>query len=98
MYSEHVETLSISLPTFFVHFIDNYIAKDKSKSPSVVIQDALQLLFDREQQRVEGNVATLKFDREQQDRELEQAYRDAAQEFDTDWEITASDGLSHETW
>jgi len=52
MYSEHVKTLSISLPTFFVHFIDNYIAKDKSKSPSVVIQDALQLLYDREQWRI----------------------------------------------
>jgi hypothetical protein len=29
---------------------------------------------------------------------LERAYRDAVQEFDTAWEITAKDGLSNETW
>jgi hypothetical protein len=30
--------------------------------------------------------------------DLERAYRDAVQEFDTAWEITAKDGLSNETW
>jgi len=96
MYRENTETLSISLPTFFIHSINNYITTHDNKSPSLVIQDALQLLLDQERQKGEGNVAP--FDRERQDRELEQAYRDAAQEFDADWEITASDGLSNETW
>jgi uncharacterized protein (DUF433 family) len=49
MYNEHVETLSISLPAFFAHFVEDYIAKNKSKSQSQVIQEALQLLYDREQ-------------------------------------------------
>jgi Arc/MetJ-type ribon-helix-helix transcriptional regulator len=96
MYSENTETLSISLPASFVHFINDYITTHDNKSPSMVIQDALQLLLNGERQRVEGDAAL--FDREQQDHELEQAYRDAAQEFDTNWEITASDGLSNETW
>ncbi len=94
MYPENTETLSISLPTFFIHSINDYITTHENKSPSLVIQDALQLLLDQE--KVEGNAAP--FDRERPDRELEQAYRDAAQEFDADWEITASDGLSNETW
>ncbi len=97
MYCENTETLSISLPTSFVHFINRYITTHENKSPSVVIQDALQLLLNQEKrQQVEGDAAP--FDRERQDRELEQAYCDAAHEFDTDWEITASDGLSNETW
>jgi uncharacterized protein (DUF433 family) len=51
MSSEHFETLSISLPAFFVHFIDDYITTYQKKSPSQVIQDALQLLHEREQER-----------------------------------------------
>jgi uncharacterized protein (DUF433 family) len=51
MYGENTETLSISLPTSFVHFINGYITTHENKSPSVVIQDALQLLSDREQGR-----------------------------------------------
>jgi uncharacterized protein (DUF433 family) len=51
MYSENTETLSISLPDFFVHFIEDYIAKNKRKSQSQVIQEALQLLYDREQKQ-----------------------------------------------
>jgi Arc/MetJ-type ribon-helix-helix transcriptional regulator len=97
MYHENTETLSISLPVFFVHFINGYITTHENKSPSVVIQDALQLLHERERQRLEGDAALFE-NRERQDRELEQAYCDAAQEFDTDWEITALDGLSNETW
>lgn len=31
-------------------------------------------------------------------RELEQAYRAAAQEQDTDFDITSADGLPHEAW
>jgi hypothetical protein len=31
-------------------------------------------------------------------RELEQAYREADQENDTAWEVTASDGLADEAW
>ncbi len=31
-------------------------------------------------------------------RELEQAYRAAAQEHDTDFDITTADGLHHEAW
>ena len=49
MYRENTETLSISLPAFFVHFINGYITTHENKSPSLVIQDALQLLYDREQ-------------------------------------------------
>ncbi len=95
MYSENIETLSISLPAFFVKFINNYISTHQNKSPSVVIQDALQLLLAQEErQQVAGNA----FDKKQQVLELEQAYRDAAQEFDTNWEITVMDGLSHEKW
>jgi len=41
---------------------------------------------------------TVHFEKERQDIELEQAYRDAAQEFDSSWEITTLDGLSNETW
>jgi antitoxin ParD1/3/4 len=33
-----------------------------------------------------------------QQQELEAAYRDANQEIDLDWEITAADGLADETW
>lgn len=33
-----------------------------------------------------------------QERELEQAYRDAAQEVDPAWEVTVKDGLTDETW
>ncbi len=50
MYSEQVETLSISLPAVFVHLIDN-IAKNKKQSQSQVIQEAVQLLSDREQEQ-----------------------------------------------
>lgn len=55
MYRENTETLSISLPAFFVHFINDYITTHENKSPSIVIQDALQLLHEREQQRVKGD-------------------------------------------
>jgi Arc/MetJ-type ribon-helix-helix transcriptional regulator len=51
MYRENVETLAISLPTFFVHFINDYMATYKNQSQSQVIQEALQLLRDREQKR-----------------------------------------------
>jgi len=51
MYPENTETLSISLPAFFVHFINGYITTHEKKSPSLVIQDALQLLYEREQGR-----------------------------------------------
>jgi metal-responsive CopG/Arc/MetJ family transcriptional regulator len=98
MYSENIETLSISLPAFLVKFINNYISTHQNKSPSVVIQDALQLLLAQEErQQVAGNAALL-FEKKQQVLELEQAYRDAAQEFDTNWEITVMDGLSNEKW
>lgn len=30
--------------------------------------------------------------------ELEDAYREAAQEVNSDWELTVADGLSDETW
>ncbi len=50
MYSEQVETLSISLPAVFVHLINN-IAKNKKQSQSQVIQEAVQLLSDREQEQ-----------------------------------------------
>ena len=33
-----------------------------------------------------------------QERELEQAYRDASQEVDPGWEVTVKDGLTDETW
>jgi Arc/MetJ-type ribon-helix-helix transcriptional regulator len=94
MSSEHFETLSISLPAFFVHFIDDYITTYQKKSPSQVIQDALQLLRDQERKQMPHT----NFDTEQQDQELELAYRDAVQEFDSAWEITTLDGLSNETW
>jgi Arc/MetJ-type ribon-helix-helix transcriptional regulator len=96
MYRNNFETLSISLPA--VHFMDDYIAKHESESQSQVIQEALQLLRDREQKQVDRDAMPFEFDTERQERELELAYRDAAQEFDTAWEITASDGLSNETW
>lgn len=51
MYHENTETLSISLPVFFVHFINGYITTHENKSPSVVIQEALQLLYEREQRQ-----------------------------------------------
>ena len=30
--------------------------------------------------------------------ELEQAYRDASREVDSDWDVTVADGLTDETW
>ena len=33
-----------------------------------------------------------------QERELEEAYREASQEVDADWEVTVADGLTDETW
>lgn len=33
-----------------------------------------------------------------QQQELEQAYREANQEIDPDWELTVADGLTDETW
>lgn len=33
-----------------------------------------------------------------QEQELEQAYREADAEIDTDWDFTVADGLSDETW
>lgn len=33
-----------------------------------------------------------------QEYELEQAYHEANQEIDPDWEITVADGLTDETW
>ncbi|AFY77509.1 MAG: CopG family transcriptional regulator [Hydrococcus sp. C42_A2020_068] len=33
-----------------------------------------------------------------QERELEEAYREASQEIDPDWELTVADGLADETW
>lgn len=33
-----------------------------------------------------------------QQQELEQAYREANQEIDPDWELTVADGLIDETW
>jgi Arc/MetJ-type ribon-helix-helix transcriptional regulator len=33
-----------------------------------------------------------------QQQELEAAYREANQEDDFDWEVTAADGLANETW
>jgi antitoxin ParD1/3/4 len=33
-----------------------------------------------------------------QERELEQAYRDASQEVDPAWDVTVGDGLTDETW
>ncbi len=53
MSRNNFETLSISLPTFFVHFMDDYIAMHETESQSQVIQEALQLLRDREQKQVD---------------------------------------------
>ncbi len=92
MYAENVDKLSISLPIFFINFINNYIATHNSKTPSHVIQEALQLLRDRE-------LGSINCDADKEHNgELERAYRDAVQEFDTAWEITAKDGLYDETW
>lgn len=33
-----------------------------------------------------------------QERELEEAYRQANQEIDTDWDVTTADGLFDEAW
>ena len=33
-----------------------------------------------------------------QEKELEEAYREASTEVDEDWEMTIADGLSNETW
>ncbi|MBV8886647.1 MAG: CopG family transcriptional regulator [Chroococcidiopsidaceae cyanobacterium CP_BM_RX_35] len=33
-----------------------------------------------------------------QEQELEQAYREAIQEVDPDWELTLANGLTNETW
>lgn len=33
-----------------------------------------------------------------QNRELEEAYRQASEEIDSDWDITIGDGLTDETW
>lgn len=32
------------------------------------------------------------------EQELEEAYREANQEVDSDWELTVADGLADETW
>lgn len=33
-----------------------------------------------------------------QEKDLEDAYRQANEEIDTKWEVTSTDGLSNETW
>lgn len=33
-----------------------------------------------------------------QEKDLEDAYRQANEEIDTEWEVTSEDGLSSETW
>ena len=72
-----VEKLSISLPLYLVQFVENYKVTHECKSPSQVIELALELL--RRQ-------------------ELEEAYRQASEEVDPDWDVTVGDGLTDETW
>ncbi|MDM9382413.1 ribbon-helix-helix protein, CopG family [Chlorogloeopsis sp. ULAP01] len=72
-----VEKLSISLPPSLVEFIENYKLSKRCKSRSQVIEEALELL---------------------RNRELEEAYRQASAEIDSDWDVTVADGLINETW
>jgi hypothetical protein len=67
----------------------DYIRRHENQSLSLLIPDVFKFLLNLEQQRLDENAAVT---------ELEKAYRDAAQEFDTHWEITASDGLTNERW
>ncbi|NMG22614.1 ribbon-helix-helix domain-containing protein [Brasilonema bromeliae] len=73
----NVEKLSISLPPSLVEFIENYKLNKGRKSRSQVIEEALELL---------------------RNRELEEAYREASAEVDSDWDVTVADGLTDETW
>ncbi|WP_026733732.1 ribbon-helix-helix domain-containing protein [Fischerella sp. PCC 9605] len=73
----NVEKLSISLPPSLVEFIENYKLSKGCKSRSQVIEEALELL---------------------RNRELEEAYRQASAEVDSDWDVTVADGLTDETW
>jgi metal-responsive CopG/Arc/MetJ family transcriptional regulator len=69
----NVEKLSISLPPSLVEIIENYKLNKGCKSRSQVIEEALELL---------------------RNRELEEAYRQASAEVDSDWDVTVADGLT----
>ncbi|MBW4569410.1 MAG: CopG family transcriptional regulator [Tolypothrix carrinoi HA7290-LM1] len=60
-----------------VKFIENYKLAKGCKSRSQVIEEAVELL---------------------RNRELEEAYREASREVDSDWDVTLADGLTDETW
>jgi len=72
-----VEKLSISLPPLLVEFIENYKLSKGCKSRSQVLEEALELL---------------------RNRELEEAYRQASAEIDSDWDVTIAGGLTDATW
>ncbi len=72
-----VAKLSISLPQPLLSFIETYRDNHACKSRSQVIEQALELL---------------------REKELEEAYALAAQETDSDWDITVADGLTDEAW
>lgn len=69
--------MSISLSDSLIYFIENYQIEKGFNSSSEVIEEALQLL---------------------KERDLENAYREASKEVETDWDILAGDGLEDETW
>ncbi len=69
--------MSISLSDSLIYFIENYQIEKGFNHSSEVIEEALQLL---------------------RERDLENAYREASKEVETDWDILAGDGLEDETW
>jgi len=81
MYYENAETLSISLPTFLVHFINDYMTTYKNQSQSQVIQEALQLLREQEQKR-EYRQSNTPFEKVSITDQLDPASRDTVQELE----------------
>lgn len=69
--------MSISLSESLIYFVNNYQIEKGFNNSSEVIEEALQLL---------------------KERDLENAYREASKEVETDWDILAGEGLENETW